>query len=193
MADRDETVRASLPALRKFGADVKSTGQTDLVTGLGNNFAIEMSQHVVGFMGRGEGSGTHPVAPLGEAVHFGNLMADYAQAAGRLAGDVVLGLVSLGFAAEGIATQYSDGDALSSATIEQVADAFVPQLGETRPGDPQAKDGDEAPAEKKKDPSDPAGYHAGTPERGERPTLPGGGPDVPDAGSDEYKNRPFQL
>ncbi|GAA0263798.1 hypothetical protein [Cryptosporangium japonicum] len=190
MADRDETVRASLPALRRFGADVKSTGQDDLVTGLGNNFAASMSQHVLGFMGTGTGSGTYPVAPLGEAVHFGRLMADYAQAAGRFAGDAVLGLVSLGLAAEGIATQYSDGDALSSATIEQVADAFVPQLGDPQPA---AESHEEKPADSKKATDDLTGHHAGAPERGERPKLPGGGPDVPDADSAEYKNRPFQL
>ncbi|EXG79261.1 hypothetical protein [Cryptosporangium arvum] len=190
MADRDETVRASLPALRTFGADVKSAGQDDLVTGLGNNFAVTMSQHVLGFMGTGTGSGTHPVAPMGEAVYFGHLMADYAQAAGRFAGDVVLGLVALGFAAEGIATQYSDGDALSSATIEQVSDAFVPQLGDSQP---VAEATEEKPADSKKTAQDPTGYHAGTPERGERPPLPGGGPDVPDAESADYQNRPFQL
>ena len=193
MADREESIRASLPALRKFGADVTATGQDDLVTGLGNNFAIEMSQHVLGFLGTGTGSGTHPVAPLGEAVYFGHLMADYSQAAGRLAGDVVLGLAALGFAAEGIATQYGDGDALSSATIEKVADAFVPLPRDPRTESADAEQPSEKPAPPKETPQDPAGHHGGTPERGDRPTLPGGGPDVPDARSDEYQNRPFQL
>jgi len=191
MADGDDTVRASLQALRRFGADVKSTGQNDLVTALGNNFATEMAQHVLGFMGTGTGSGTHPVAPLGEAVFFGHLMADYVQAAGQFAGDVVLGLTALGFAADGIATEYSDGDALSSATIDQVADAFVPLPSDPQPETPQANPAGREPEKPPAD--DPAGHRPGAPESGERPTLPGGGPDVPDAASDEYRNQPFQL
>ena len=101
-------------------------------------------------------------------------------------------VTALGFAAEGIATQYSDGDALSSATIEQVADAFVPL-----PGDPLSKGagGDQTGEKLETPPPAAGGSHdsGGAPERGERPTLPGGGPDVPDADSDEYTNRPFQL
>lgn len=194
MVDREETLHASLSALRRFGAEVKATGQEDLVTGAGSTFAIEMSQHVLGFTGTGTGSGTHPVAPLGEALHFGQLMADYSQAAGRLAADVVLGLVALGFAAEGMATRYSEGDALSSATIEQVADAFVAPPGTDRHARSQdAEPTDDRPARREDAPPDPGGHHGGTPERGERPSLPGGGPDVPDAGSDEYANRMFQL
>src|SRR5690349_11430250 len=114
MADRDDDLRASLHALREFGARVKKAGPDDLLHTVGN----EMTQAVLGFTATGTGNGTHPVAPLGEAVYFGQLMADYSQAAGQLAGDVVLGLSSLGFAAEGIATQYGDGDALSSTTID---------------------------------------------------------------------------
>ncbi|SHN03415.1 hypothetical protein [Cryptosporangium aurantiacum] len=189
MADRDDEMRASLQALRDFGAKVKDAGHQDL-----NGFAnigTQMSQAVLGFTGTGTGSGTYPVAPLSEAVYFGNLMAGYSQAAGQLAGDVVLGLSALGFAAEGIATQYGDGDALSSTTIDNVADAFVP-----RPGDPTPQTQETSTDESRKDekaPEDPDGHHSGAPERGERPTLPGGGPDVPDAKSDEYKPRPFQL
>jgi hypothetical protein len=189
MADRDRNIRASLQALRDFGSKAKDVGTTDLASGLGNNFANEMSQGILGFTGTGKGHGTHAVAPLGEALYFGNLMADYSQAAGALAGDAILGLTALGYAAEGIATQYGDGDELSSATMDSVADAFVPL-----PGDPQTETQKAAQADSPAE-TDRAGQKADVdpPTGDERPTKPGGGPAVPDADSDEYKTPPGQI
>ena len=191
MADRDDDIRASLQALREFGARVKDAGHDELLNGFGNTVGNQMSQAVLGFTGTGTGRGTHPVAPLGEAVYFGNLMADYSQAAGQLAGDVVLGLSSLGFAAEGIATQYGDGDALSSTTIDNVVDAFIPlpadNTTQTQETTQPAETRENTPA------GAPGGHHPASPESDERPTRPGGGPAVPDAESDDYRTRPFQL
>ncbi|TQS43811.1 hypothetical protein [Cryptosporangium phraense] len=193
MADRDGNIRASLNAIHEFGAQVKDIGTKDLANGLGGNFAVEMSQGALAFSDRGEGGWTGTVPPLGEAIYFGSLMSNYSQAAGRFASEAILGLTSLGYAAQGIALQYRDGDALSGVTMDNVVDAFIPRPGDQQPGNPEttqaaATDEKRGPGGQPGDPDAPV--PTGT---GERPAHPGGGPGIPDADSDDYQTPALQI
>ncbi|MFI5955627.1 hypothetical protein [Cryptosporangium sp. NPDC051539] len=193
MADRDGNIRASLHAIREFGANVKDVGHKDLATGLGKNFANEMSQGALAFSGRGEGGWEGSVPPLGEAIFFGSLMSSYSMAAGQFAGDAILGLSALGFAAEGIATEYNDGDALSGATMDNVIDAFIPRPEDQQPPAPEATQTDNTD-EKRGPGGQPGDADAPAPTgTGERPTRPGGGPGIPDADADGYKTPALQI
>lgn len=189
MADRNENVRASLQALRDFAHQVKNTEAKDTSAGLGGGFTRELTQGVTAFSGHGKGMGTHAVPPLGEAVYFGQIIADYSQAAALLSQEVMIGMTALGFAADGIATQYSDGDELSRMSMDDVYEAFIPDPGQptvsTEPTEAATTDPEKEPAPVTDD-TEPS-------PSGERPTRPGGGPLVPDPESDEYATPPGQI
>ena len=95
---------------------------------------------------------------LPEGVIFNEFHAKNLEAVMRLAGDVQLSLMAISLAAQSIAAEYSAGDALSKASLDDVSNAFSPTEGKTetlagllekgKKGEPLVVEGKEIPLPK---------------------------------------------
>ncbi|MFI5959764.1 hypothetical protein [Cryptosporangium sp. NPDC051539] len=128
MVDDNDELRARPSQLRDYADALRDHEAPAVVTELGVEFQARLADGHRSLAGTGTSDDQAPVMALVEATFLAGVLDANAQAVGLFLADVNAGLNSLADGATAIADHYGEGDALSSATVEDVISAFTPTV-----------------------------------------------------------------